>query len=224
VPSRRSLQVEKHQLLNSHSEGICDVSEPGHARNYSSVLPLRNGWLGYAERCCKVALGKSAGDAEGSDLVSKVSHASKVIRGSLQKSKPRLSRPQDSFSLRDVIDVIVPRKTPGPSGAAYPITRPWQEAIRARLDDLGWSQHDLAKAVGCTQPAIAWVLRPQAKQSSLVPKIHKALGLTKVAAPSTAEVSPVRAELADLLESLTDEELAHIVATARLVARSKKSE
>lgn len=118
----------------------------------------------------------------------------------------------------------VPRKTPGPSGAAYPITRQWQEAIRARLEEMGWSQQDLANAVGCTQPAIAWVLRPQAKQSSLVPKIHKALGLVKAVPPATENVDPVRAELADLLEQLTDEELAHIVSTVRLITRSKKPE
>jgi transcriptional regulator with XRE-family HTH domain len=117
----------------------------------------------------------------------------------------------------------VSRKTPGPSGPAYPITRQWQEAVRARMEELGWSQYDLAKAVGCTQPAIAWVLRPQAKQTSLVPRIHKALGLTKPEPPSTEAVAPLRAELYEMLEGLTDEELEHIVATARLISRTKKS-
>lgn len=119
---------------------------------------------------------------------------------------------------------LVPRKTPGPAGPAYPITKPWQDAIRARMAELDWSQRDLAKAVGCTQPAIAWVFRPQAKQSSLVPKIHKALGLMKLLPPSTESVAPLRAELYEMLENAPDEVLEHIVATVRLITRTAKSE
>jgi transcriptional regulator with XRE-family HTH domain len=118
----------------------------------------------------------------------------------------------------------VPRKTSRPEGSAYPITRQWQEAIRARMAELDWSQYDLAKAVGCSQPAIAWLMRPQTKQSALVPKIHKALGLTKPVPPATGSVDPARAELDDMLEQLTDEELAHIVSTVRLLTRTKKPE
>lgn len=92
------------------------------------------------------------------------------------------------------------------------------------MKELDWSQYDLAKAVGCTQPAIAWVLRPQAKQSSLVPRIHKALGLTKAEPPSTEAVDPLRAELYEILGGLSDEELQHMVTTARLITRTKKSE
>lgn len=92
------------------------------------------------------------------------------------------------------------------------------------MGELEWSQYDLAKAVGCTQPAIAWVLRPQAKQSSLVPKIHKALGLAKVSAPSTEPVSERRAVLDELLENLDDEQYDHIIATAKLITKNKKAE
>ena len=118
----------------------------------------------------------------------------------------------------------VPRKTPGPSGPAFPTPARWKEDVRSKMAELGWSQYELARAVGCTQPAIAWVLGPQAKQSSLVPRIHKALGLAPVSAPATHAVSPNRVELAGLLEDMDDEGIAHIIATARLITRSKKSE
>lgn len=118
----------------------------------------------------------------------------------------------------------VAKKSPGSSGSAYPITRQWQEDVRARMLELDWSQYDLAKAVGCTQPAIAWVLRPEAKHSALVPKIHKALGLAKPATPTVSAVDPERAELYEMLEKLSEDEISHIIATVKLLTRTKKPE
>ncbi len=92
------------------------------------------------------------------------------------------------------------------------------------MAELDWSQRDLAKAVGCSQPAIAWVFRPTAKQSSLVPRIHKALGLAKPTPPSTSAVDPLRAEIDEMLENASDEVLRHILATVKLITTSKKDE
>jgi predicted transcriptional regulator len=92
------------------------------------------------------------------------------------------------------------------------------------MEELDWSQRDLAKAVGCSQPAIAWVFRPTSKQSALVPKIHKALGLTRPTPPATGAVDPLRAELDEMLESASDDVLRHIVATVKLITGTKKAE
>ena len=118
----------------------------------------------------------------------------------------------------------VPRKAPGPSGPAYPVRAKWQEEVRARLKARGMTQLDLAKIVGCTQPAIAAVLREGAKQSALVPAISKALAMRKPADPSIETVDPVRAELADLLEEMSDEAAKVMLANARLLTGSKKPE
>lgn len=92
------------------------------------------------------------------------------------------------------------------------------------MAELDWSQRDLAKAVGCSQPAIAWVFRPTSKQSSLVPRIHKALGLAKPTPPTTQAVDPLRAELDEMLENASDDVLRHIVATVKLITGPKKTD
>jgi transcriptional regulator with XRE-family HTH domain len=118
----------------------------------------------------------------------------------------------------------VPKKAPGPTGPAYPVKVKWQEEVRARLKQRGMSQADLAKLCSCTQPAINAVLRPGAKQSALVPAISKALGMRKPADPSVETTDPVRAELAELLDEMSDEAAAVMLANARLLTGSKKPE
>ena len=118
----------------------------------------------------------------------------------------------------------VSRKAPGPSGPAYPVRAKWQDEVRVRLKAKGMTQLDLAKIVGCTQPAIAAVLREGAKQSALVPAISKALGMRKPADPSIENVDPVRAELAELLEEMSDEAAQAMLVNARLLTGSKKSD
>jgi transcriptional regulator with XRE-family HTH domain len=94
--------------------------------------------------------------------------------------------------------------------------------VRERLKDMGWSQQDLAQAVGCTQAAVAAVLKPNGlKQSALVPRISKAVGLKKPTEYAVEVVDPDRAELAELLDTLSDEAVRQLLGTARLLTRNK---
>lgn len=88
----------------------------------------------------------------------------------------------------------------------------------------GMTQQDLAKIVGCTQPAITALLRPGAKQSALVPAVSKAVGIRKPADPGIDSVDPERAELAELLEIMSDEGVKALLASARLLTNSKKAD
>lgn len=92
------------------------------------------------------------------------------------------------------------------------------------MKQLGMTQADLAAIVKCTQPAIASVLRRGAKQSALVPAISRAVGLKKPVEPSVESTDPVRAELAELLDVMSDEAASVLLANARLLTGSKKSE
>lgn len=116
----------------------------------------------------------------------------------------------------------VPTKKPGPSGPAYPVRPKWQQQVRDELKAREWSQNDLAQMVGCTQPAIASVLKAGAKQSALVPRINRALGWKKPAEPGMEITDPERAELADLLDKLADEDVTALLATARRLTRDKQ--
>jgi hypothetical protein len=92
------------------------------------------------------------------------------------------------------------------------------------MKQLGMSQADLAAIVGCSQPAITALLRRGAKQSALVPAISKAVGLKKPADPSVDTIDPVRAELTELLELMSDEAAAAMLANARLLTGRKKDD
>jgi lambda repressor-like predicted transcriptional regulator len=53
----------------------------------------------------------------------------------------------------------------------------WQEDVRARLVALGITSKDLARKVGCAQSTMHDTLtNPAASHSSLVPRIHAAIG------------------------------------------------
>jgi transcriptional regulator with XRE-family HTH domain len=92
------------------------------------------------------------------------------------------------------------------------------------MKQLGMSQHQLAAIVGCTQPAIAALLRSGAKQSALVPKISKAVGLRKPVDPSSDTIDPVRSELVDLLDVMSDDAAMALLVNARLLTGTKKSD
>jgi transcriptional regulator with XRE-family HTH domain len=114
----------------------------------------------------------------------------------------------------------VPRRKPGPSGPAYPIRPKWQQTVREEMRAQNISQTDLAKTIGCSQAAIASLLRDGAKQSALVPAINKALGLKRPADPSVEVTDPERAELAAILDELSDEDVARLLDTARRFLKS----
>ncbi len=102
----------------------------------------------------------------------------------------------------------------------HPVKPKWQAMVKAEMKSRGWGQRYLATLVGCTQPAISAALRDGASHSALVPAINKALNLKKPADPSIERTDPDRAELAELLDQLSDDDVAHLLATARRFRKS----
>lgn len=71
----------------------------------------------------------------------------------------------------------MPTKGPQPPrGPRYPTDAEWKDAVRRRLAELGMTQKQLADKVGCVPSAIAQMLAVEAKESSLKPLVHQALG------------------------------------------------
>lgn len=82
----------------------------------------------------------------------------------------------DAYS-RDSEGIVQPLQPK--EGAAWPTPKRWKDAVKLRLEELGWNQSDLAREVTKyveTTPAAISYLFAKAKQSSLVPYIEKVIG------------------------------------------------
>jgi hypothetical protein len=73
--------------------------------------------------------------------------------------------------------------------------------------------------VGCKPPSITALMKPGAKQSRLIPRIHKALKLAKPELPAANELDHRHAKLADATEKLSHEELDMVIALAESLAK-----
>lgn len=103
-------------------------------------------------------------------------------------------------------------------GPAHPVSTEWKRAVRARIKELGMEQNELARRLGCAQSSLATLLGPVARQSSLVPAIHAALGWPAPGVP----VGPDAAELLHLFVQLPEELRATTLAQVRAMARAVK--
>jgi transcriptional regulator with XRE-family HTH domain len=65
----------------------------------------------------------------------------------------------------------MPRK-----GHQYPIDDGWKERVRARLQEMGISQNELARLARISKASMSAALSKESLQSAVVPAIHKALG------------------------------------------------
>ncbi len=75
-----------------------------------------------------------------------------------------------------------------PSGRrqTYFIDDDWRDRVRARLEELEWSQAELARRVGCSPAMITLLLSGQRSDSPLVWDIHVALGWSPPRSPFVA--------------------------------------
>jgi hypothetical protein len=101
----------------------------------------------------------------------------------------------------------------------YPVTDDWRRDIRARMEDLGVKQAELARMVRCSEPTLHHLLRPGGNQKTkLMADIHAALGLGPPGAPSAGAqpaIDPVDAELSDVISKLDDEWKSKLLDIAR---------
>ena len=57
-------------------------------------------------------------------------------------------------------------------------TQQWKRQVRERLAELGWSQAELARRVGCSAPAITLLLKPDTQHSRFVQPISDELSIS----------------------------------------------
>jgi len=112
------------------------------------------------------------------------------------------------------IDMSAAKRTstarPGrrPRGLGYPITPKWQADVKVAIKGLGMTPKDFAKKIPCSQSTLHDTLNsPDAKHSSLVPKIHSLLGWDPPATPQATPqiLSPDALEAAGMFDLLPED-------------------
>jgi hypothetical protein len=59
----------------------------------------------------------------------------------------------------------------------YPIDATWKQRVRDLMEEQGISQAELARRIKASPPAIVLLFKPATLGSTLVPAIHRELGL-----------------------------------------------
>lgn len=93
-------------------------------------------------------------------------------------------------------------------GHGYPVKSTWQEDVKSHLSKLGITEKDLAKKIGCAQSTMHDTLNnPEARNSTLVPAIHAAIGWDPPPDPQAPVPlpSPDAIELGHMFDRLPEE-------------------
>jgi lambda repressor-like predicted transcriptional regulator len=103
-------------------------------------------------------------------------------------------------------------------GPAIPISPEWKARVLARIDELGISQNELARRAKITKSSLSATLAPEAKQSTVMREIHKALGWEP---PPT--ITKDSLELMHIIEQLPERDQGEILGLARERLRRARS-
>ena len=107
----------------------------------------------------------------------------------------------------------MPRK-----GPAYPISKEWQDEVRARVDEMGISQNELARRAGIAISSLSEALKDGAVQTTVMREINKAIGLP----PPPAAFTPDNLELNYLWDNMSERDRGALLADARRAASTKR--
>lgn len=113
-----------------------------------------------------------------------------------------------------------PRRGPG-----YPVTQRWQGDVKAEIERRGLTEKDLAVSIGCAQSTLHEMLNStEARHSSLVPAIHRALNWQPPPEPqgNPLVLSPDAMEMAKMFDDLPDDVAATLLAQARTMRAALK--
>lgn len=102
---------------------------------------------------------------------------------------------------------------------AHAIDDLWRARVRRALENKGWEQLDLAKAVGCSPSIISDLLSGKKNQSPYLPDIHTALGWSPPNPPVFPEETD---ELMQLWQRLDDIAKGSLLERARLLYENSK--
>ena len=104
----------------------------------------------------------------------------------------------------------------------WAVDEAWKNDVSERMKERGISRSDLARLVGADPASITVLFRDSTKQSRLVPKIHKALGMADTTAPVVAIArDDAFRRLEKIWRDLSEKERAHLIATGELLASKK---
>jgi hypothetical protein len=105
-------------------------------------------------------------------------------------------------------------------GPSYPVTAEWKEEAIQRMQAREYTRAELASKVGCTEAALSQLFGSGMMASSLVPRVHRALGWPMQDTPPTWNKDVV--ELNHTVARLSDQQVKLILATAKaLLAASE---
>lgn len=93
-------------------------------------------------------------------------------------------------------------------GPAYPVKPKWQADVKAALQTAGKTEKDLAGEIRCAQSTLHDLLNSnEARHSSLVPAIHRALGWGPPGEPEAAPpiFTPDALEMAQMYDRLPED-------------------
>jgi transcriptional regulator with XRE-family HTH domain len=103
-------------------------------------------------------------------------------------------------------------------GPAYPISPEWQERVRARIDELGWSQNELARRAKISKSSLSKSLADGAVQSTCMRELHAVLGWPPPVSSTELHVL----EAVDYYTKLDPREQGRILEQLRAGAAKKK--
>lgn len=108
----------------------------------------------------------------------------------------------------------MPRK-----GSAWPITTEWRTVVLARIAELGISQNELARRAHVSKAALSQALNEDSRQTTVMPELHRALGLPPPVGPLLSQDDD---ELLRLGRSLTREDRAKMVERGQVLLEQRK--
>ena len=104
-------------------------------------------------------------------------------------------------------------------GPAIPTSKEWKDRVRARIDELGISQNELARRAKIRQSSLSAALAADSVQTTVMPEIHKALGWD----PPPTQFSPDAMELLALYEQLAERDQGELIGELREKLRAARA-
>jgi transcriptional regulator with XRE-family HTH domain len=106
----------------------------------------------------------------------------------------------------------MPRK-----GPAYPISKEWQDEVRARISEMGIKQNELARRAGIAISSLSEALKDGAVQTTVMKEINEAVGL-----PPPVAFTPDNLELNYLWDNMDERARGELIADARRAIGKRK--
>lgn len=120
---------------------------------------------------------------------------------------------------------LTPVPKGGTSGERYPTDEEWKEALKLRLEELGWKNAELARRLNVTPAAITHLFK-KAVSSTLRPEIEKLVGWPDANRPSppsrVAIGTPRPRSLSSPTRGINSEQLAELISYFQALSQENR--